>query len=227
MNATTPSGETRMVVARNALREILDSLAQRRGHPYQVSVIAYAHRRGWKLNDAKTDYEVIQWNDAVIKNKALPRDRDRDTIAVGPPTPQNTPALDWEVIWPTQTLTESSVRDLKEKLNRLQPVGRDPAVCFDPRGRGAAAPRLDAREADHRHHRRHRRAKRRRPGTLVDDVLVGRGRRPAAKFRHRTGRLGASILPPPCWRPRPKSVPGAMPASNGTLRRSLPRTTKT
>lgn len=126
MNELTPSGERRFIVARNTLIEVLLSLAKRAGHPYQVSVIAYSHRRGWKLNAAKTAYDVIQWNEDAIQNKTASRDRERDTIVVGPATPQNTPSLDWELIWGPQILTEASFREVKDRLNRLHPLGETP-----------------------------------------------------------------------------------------------------
>jgi hypothetical protein len=116
----------RYVVARRALNEILGRLAER-GDRYNVGVMVYGHRVGWGVNSAGQN-TVQVWDPVETPHvKKTIRDPASPGLSVDlPPGMPRNPSNDVEVIQPPVRFSRILWENVRQKLERLEPIGETP-----------------------------------------------------------------------------------------------------
>jgi hypothetical protein len=118
---TRTTTTSRFIEAKMALGVILSELADSEDSPYQVGVLVYGHRVGWK--DFGKGLEQATWNPEVPVSKSPRGERIRkERVEGGLPHPN----MDIEQIWPLSRFSEFERRSLKARLDELRPLGETP-----------------------------------------------------------------------------------------------------
>ena len=115
---TRTTTTSRFIEAKEALGVILSELADVEDSPYQVGVLAYGHRVGWRGQN-----EQVTWDPEIPTSKSRRGERiPKSAVEEKLPHPNS----DIQQIWPLSRFTQFERQSLLAKLDELRPLGETP-----------------------------------------------------------------------------------------------------